>query len=546
MCLGSKNKLLRELADKATELVQSGEFSERSACNHVVKDTECKSESVRKILQRDAKPKEKAHGNRLLSDLEELTLIGILHAYAQRGMGLQHKDTIDLVRREKELKNDWDGDSWARGFFERNAAIISKRVGKKTEEERINKVSKKNMMDFADQVEDLLSEVSFQAKFVINADESPVAPMNPTFAPVASSPMAPKVNQLRWNKDDLRTVVPFLGADGTVWMVVLIFARVHGSENADSKPITIVQNRQKTAKSWPIYYASTKSGYMNKELWSEVIKEFVAILQPQLGGASALLFLDHLSSHEQIPALSLLLKNNIHPIFFPPHASHILQPADNVVFASLKRAVLSESLNLYRDYLKAGKTSNTIVQEVILIALKKALTGDAIRASFANTAMFPWNRAKFTELVQKYVLDAPTPVKSKELPRPVIDAKNIVLKDLAQITLPQKIRCRGIQRANQLVRGEDILAFKVKQDEEKKRLEEEQRIKKELASEKKRKREEQKQQQEASRIRCLICSTVFRGGAAWWRCRVCHEILLCGGCASSPHATAHEAECTGE
>lgn len=544
--LSWQNPQLKVLADKARELLQSSDLSERAACEEVVKHTPYNADSVRKILQRDAKPKEKDHGNQLLTDLEELTLVGVCLAFAQRGIGFSQKGVIDMVREQKGFGADWDGGAWARGFFKRHNTILTKRQGQKTEEERIVKVTKEDMMEFADHYDRMRSQFSFQAQFVINVDESPVAPMNPTMPAVASSPKAEKVNHVYWKRDALRTVVPFLGADGTVWMVVLIFSRVHGSENKDSKPVTIVPEERRTTRTYPVYYASTEKGYMNKILWAEVMKEFVAILSPQLNGAAALLFLDHLASHEQAASLSLLLKNNIHPLFFPAHASHILQPADNVVFAGLKQQVLAESLKKFREYVKAGKQPDSIVQEVILIALKKSLTGDAIRRSFENTSIFPWDRHKFAELVRKNVLDAPESAKSPDLPRPVIDAKNIVLKQFASVSIPKKIRSKGIRQANKLYRGEDVMEFRNRQDEEKEQLEKKRQLKIEQKNEKKRKRIEEECIRKKSQIKCLICKSVYRGGSSWWKCRVCHDILLCHGCSLSPYATAHEDECDGE
>jgi hypothetical protein len=118
---------------------------------------------------------------------------------------------------------------------------------------------------------------------------------------------------------------------------------LHLQKEVDSKSKSILKQLfdDRSIKSYSLFFTTSKSGLVTKKLWKSIIERFVGVRKPNLGKAGAILLLDHLVSHEEGSSLRLLEQNKINTLFFIPHSSHILQPADNVAFARLKRTILA-------------------------------------------------------------------------------------------------------------------------------------------------------------------------------------------------------------
>ena len=82
----------------------------------------------------------------------------------------------------------------------------------------------------------------------------------------------------------------------------------------------------------------SKSGYINSDLFLEWLNEiFIPEIRKRrklIGdqNAKACLLMDNHVSHHSNDAISLLNKNNIIPLFIPPHSSHRTQPLDRLTF----------------------------------------------------------------------------------------------------------------------------------------------------------------------------------------------------------------------
>lgn len=88
---------------------------------------------------------------------------------------------------------------------------------------------------------------------------------------------------------------------------------------------------------------SSPRGYMVTELFMEYLNKVlvpgVEGLRKELGKekATAGLLMDGMKAHDSPEVRAILAKHNIRPLFLLPHASHLLQPLDCVLFGVFKR-----------------------------------------------------------------------------------------------------------------------------------------------------------------------------------------------------------------
>lgn len=79
----------------------------------------------------------------------------------------------------------------------------------------------------------------------------------------------------------------------------------------------------------------SQRGYMNVALFVEWLKYFQSHVKALLDD-SVFLVLDNYVSHRSMTGIDFSLKNNIHLISLPPHATHKIQPLDRGFFGPLK------------------------------------------------------------------------------------------------------------------------------------------------------------------------------------------------------------------
>jgi hypothetical protein len=526
--------------------MRANKFSMRKACKQVVKHSNVSAESIRTILKRQNKGKEKAHGNRLLTDDEELEFCGLFRAFARNGTGLSRRDMAYTIGSHLGKPAGWSGQHFLEKFLARNKAIIKMKVPKALDSKRVTDVSIDDIEAFIAAYQGFNDRYKVPQRFVINADESPVLPQNVRHPAVAAAADATKVGYIKWGNDPLRTIIPFLGADGTVWMIVMVFARTHADEIKTSRTFYLHQKLKRIPKSFTIYYASTEKGYVTKDLWADIMEKFVAIIKPQLGGSNAILLLDHLASHEDAPSLSLLLKNNIHAVFFPPHSSHIVQPADNAAFATLKRHIFDLLSKEVVAHHARGESLDCPLQSVIIEALRKSLTRETVIASFEKTGMFPFDPAVIRKNASGLVADARPTTAVAQVPKKTLNIEKITLDLLNRTPFKKKSRGAALPMKNRCFLAEDIISHKQQQEEQKKQKEKEKELKANVKNEKKRQREADKAAKAAAKILCKNCSARFLRGKAWWVCPHCNKTLYCPKCKKMPARENHEDTCDGE
>lgn len=136
-------------------------------------------------------------------------------------------------------------------------------------------------------------------------------------------------------------------------------------------------------------------GWMNIQLFSEVIKNFVKVTASTKDNQSLLVMNNH-DSHLAPEALNIAKDSGVTILTIPPHSSHKLQPLDVSVFGPLQTyynaAVDSRIMH------HPGKPISIYnIAELLGQAFDKSMTPVNIKSGFKKTGIFPFDRHIFTE-----------------------------------------------------------------------------------------------------------------------------------------------------
>lgn len=140
-----------------------------------------------------------------------------------------------------------------------------------------------------------------------------------------------------------------------------------------------------------------QSGYMQKEIFSKWMTEFIKFSKPK-ADKKVLLLLDNHSTHvNNLGALELAKDNNIIMLTFPPHTSHRLQPVD-ITFNKPLSTFFAEEHN---TWMRAKKKEGKVVTladffSVWTPAYIRAASLSNARNGFRKAGVHPFNRNVFS------------------------------------------------------------------------------------------------------------------------------------------------------
>lgn len=238
-------------------------------------------------------------------------------------------------------------------------------------------------------VQMLREKFHFKKEFTFNIDETRANSLHTSaYSSIVSITHFRRSNLIP-RDSDLTTIVPIVSADGKCWLVVYIFKKDVSEPKLENAKMDIPS--RSTRSSWPIRYAYTRSGHMNGVLWNLIAKAFIAIVKPVIKDQPAILFLDSLSSHTQEGTLQLFLQQGIHVVLFPSHTTPLLQPLDNVAFASLKSWMKIFEHRRLKSLMPVDTLPSTFINDIMEEATKAAFTKRVIEAAFRNTGIEPWD-----------------------------------------------------------------------------------------------------------------------------------------------------------
>ncbi len=127
------------------------------------------------------------------------------------------------------------------------------------------------------------------------------------------------------NNREMMTCVETISGDGLVLPPMFIFAAAQHMEHWFTAEID--DN---------VLFAVSETGYINDKITLQWLKHFEQHTRQRQNGAWRLLVLDGYGSHCTVDFVTFCDRHKIVPLCFPPHATHLMQPLDVVVFAPYK------------------------------------------------------------------------------------------------------------------------------------------------------------------------------------------------------------------
>jgi len=324
-----------------------------------------------------------------LSSSEEDELCHLLKLMSQRGFPLSERQVRDLatdyaikngISAFQQSKGKCAGYYWLCGFLQRHPELkVKKPEGLSAA--RAQAVNEHKVNDWFGTLKGLMEDCDIfqRPTHIWNLDESGLQDVFQSRRAVGETGK-PLYQLQAAEKGDTTTIVPVFNAVGTVATVMVIF------KGARLKP-----DLYSGMPSGMILRCS-KDGWINKELFLDLGRKFVQFLTSnnQTPGKHILLLDGHGSHLYNVEFLELMKQNNVEVYCFPPHTSHILQPADISLFKSLKSHWHTEGLEFTR---KTGgkKVGRNHFFEVFVPAWLKSATVENIQSGFRRSGIFPFN-----------------------------------------------------------------------------------------------------------------------------------------------------------
>jgi DDE superfamily endonuclease/helix-turn-helix, Psq domain len=290
--------------------------------------------------------------NRVFSDEEESLLEAHILRYAEIGFGLtklkarrfiyEYAVAVKLADSKRKHPPSWNqhklaGVDYLSGFLGRHPRI-STRKPEATSLARARCFNPTTVAKFFDNLRELKTTHRFAAHQIYNLDETGLM--------TVVEP--PKILAKRGAKQVARIVSAERGT--LVTMVGIICADV---KQKQVPPVFVVPRK----KCRPDYLddapegslgLANPTGWMNAELYLEVLKHIKAHTNPSVDN-KILLLIDNHESHISLPAIQYCLENGIELLSFPPHCSHKMQPLDVAVFGPFKASFKRAEADLMAD-----------------------------------------------------------------------------------------------------------------------------------------------------------------------------------------------------
>ena len=526
----------------------TGAMSERAAVREASDPLNLNFESTRSWFKRWKKNKGRRDGNQLFGAKIEEELVGMLEGWSLLNRPVPRHLFLQHVRQLRPDKSDWDPAGWYTSFLTRHKVRLSPRVLKGLERERVDNSVLAQTIEFANWFNDWFTQKGLSTKVLMNADETRVRiEGEQQKGKGIESTQKQKASAVKAQAGDAATYVPFHTALGEIVMSVFVLPLdAKGMSNFYLRDLT-----RASRGSHPTYYCFTETGWMNSDTWLEVLKKLKEVLAEKFPGLEPCLLLDKLAVHMNDDALRYCVQNRLHVAFFPAHATHFLQPSDNLLFTVFKKG-------LYRQLQTAllGVRVNHTDLGAILVAiaqdLEVKLTPSLISASWRNTGLHPWDKKKIIENAETNA-----GVRSKEgtADSPIGEVARLITQSMLQEALGEtkkkKVRIPGPKQ--KLFLGEEIL--KAVDVEERRKAEEQEA--KDAKREAKKKAQEEAAVDRQARHEKFVCRgsshagqapPKWRSGNAWLWCTTCDRYGLCPKCRSRDAAAMkhHEQQCNGE
>ena len=154
-----------------------------------------------------------------------------------------------------------------------------------------------------------------------------------------------------------------------------------------------LQNLPKDGKSGEWTFSVAEKGFINRDLFLQVLKDFDHFLTLNDIPRPVILFLDGASPHISLAAAEFCITHNIQCWLFKPNFTHLLQPLDLSFFASLKKELKKLAWSWQTTPSNTGQAlSKYSVIGVLHSAVENCLNKEnCVVSGFRRAGLYPWN-----------------------------------------------------------------------------------------------------------------------------------------------------------
>lgn len=345
---------------------------------------------------------------RIFSDDQEKELVEYIVTCSQMCYGLStieiRKLAYDMALVNKiDIPENWGrlqlaGLDWLKSFLKRQPSL-SIRQPEACSLSRATSFNRQNVKEFHDNIEDVMKRSPHFADGtrIFNLDETGTTTVQKPKKIVAAKGAKQVSKCTSAERGELVTTCCIVSASGNSLPPVMIFPR-------------------KTFKEFMLFGClpgtlglATPSGWMNSELFPQVMKHFVKFSHSSKDNPSLLIYDNH-ESHLSIAALNIAKQNGVHVVTLPPHCSNKLQPLDVSVFQSFKA-----HYNAAVDSLMLAHPGQPItiyeIARCVKVAHERSMTPQNITSGFRKSGVYPFDRDVFTaaDFLTSAVTDRPLP-----------------------------------------------------------------------------------------------------------------------------------------
>lgn len=292
--------------------------------------------------------------------------------------------------------------SWVKRFRKRHRKLIVVRSAKKSHKRSVLLGAYNVIKEWLEGFKLRRKKEAWKNHLIFNIDETKALPSGLREKVLSASNLTEAQYQL-CQDSTLYSMVSCISADGSTLFVLYIFRKSQATLYSDQPiylPKTKFNPNTRSNNDYPIYFATAPAGYMNGELWKDVLTLFIKLAGQRQGlgkgpkKSPALLFVDGCASHLKTQTPDILAAHNITVEWFPSNTSHILQPADGAYFARYKSALQDAVARANIVELLSGDSLKRTSLLCSTEACRIASDPDVVRASFEDRGIEPYDEIK--------------------------------------------------------------------------------------------------------------------------------------------------------